>query len=146
MAYKGRYKVKNLDKYVGDPRLVTYRSSWERALMYFCDTSSKVTKWGSEVATCPYVCKTDGKIHTYYIDFVIKFKNVKQWYLIEVKPEKETRPPRQSKNKLRYLKEAFKWAKNSSKWDAAAIYAAKKNMKFEVWTEKDLKSLGLTIL
>lgn len=115
MAYKGRYKIQNLDKYVGNPTLVTYRSSWERALMHFCDTSSKVTKWGSECVTVPYVCKTDKNIHTYYIDFVIKFKNIKQWYLIEVKPEKETRPPRQSKNKFRFLKESCTWLKNSSK-------------------------------
>jgi len=146
MAYKGKYKVKNVEKYVGDPLLVTYRSSWERALMYFCDTSPKVTKWGSEVAQIPYICKTDGKMHTYYIDFVIKFKNVKTWYLIEVKPHKETKAPRNSKNKLKLLKETFKYAKNTSKWDAASIFAAKKNMKFEIWTEKELKALGLTIL
>lgn len=149
MAYKGRYKIKNIEKYVGDPSLITYRSSWERALMHFCDTSPKVTKWGSEVCAIPYVCQTDGKIHTYYIDFVIKFKNIKQWLLIEVKPAKETKPPRENKkanNKFRFFKESFKWKKNSSKWDAAVIYAGKKNMKFEVWTENHLRGMGLIIM
>lgn len=146
MAYKGHYSVKNPEKYIGDPKKITYRSSWERALMHFCDTSNKVTRWGSEVATVTYLCKTDNRFHTYYIDFVIKFKDIKQWYLIEVKPDKETKPPRMSKNKGRFMKESFKWAKNKSKWDAASIHAAKKNMKFEVWTEHDLKALGLLIL
>jgi len=146
MAYKGKYKIKNPEKYIGDVNNCIYRSSWERALMHWCDISSKVTKWGVEQVKIPYVCETDKKIHTYHIDFVIKFKNIKTWYLIEVKPDKETRPPGKIKNKFRFFKESFKWAKNSSKWAAATIYAARKNMKFEVWTENNLRELGLKIL
>lgn len=145
MAYKGHYKVKNREKYIGDPSKIMYRSSWERALMHFCDTSSKVTRWGSECITITYVCKTDNRHHRYYVDFVIKFKNIKQWYLIEIKPEKETKTPRNSKNRRKFLKESFKWAKNTSKWDAAVIYAGNRGMKFEVWTEHDLRKLGLPI-
>jgi len=28
-TYQGYYRVKNRDKYIGDPNLIIYRSSWE---------------------------------------------------------------------------------------------------------------------
>lgn len=146
MAYKGRYRIKNTEKYIGNIHNCIYRSSWERALMYWCDTSPKVTKWGVEYVKIPYVCETDGKLHTYHIDFVIKFNSIKQWFLVEVKPDKETRAPKPSKNRFKQIKEEFKWAKNNSKWNAATIYAGKKNMKFEIWTEHDLRKMGLVIM
>lgn len=150
MAYKGKYKIKNPDKYLGKIDKCIYRSSWERSLMYFCDISPKVLKWGAEVVKIPYVCETDLELHTYIIDFVIQFRT-KKWYLIEVKPDKQTRSPKKktpknNRQKYRAIKEEFTWAKNRSKWRAAKAFADKKGMTFSVWTEKDLRSLGLTIL
>jgi hypothetical protein len=38
------------------------------------------------------------------------------------------------------------YAKNISKWEAATAYANRNGMKFEVWTEKTLKGLGIKLL
>ncbi len=152
MAYKGKYKVKNKEKYLGDIGNVIYRSSWERALMYFCDTSPKVKKWGSEILKIPYISEIDFKHHNYIVDFLIQFSN-DQWYLIEVKPKKEVKPPKaipekteNRKKHYRKIREHLTWSKNKSKWAAAKEYAARKGAKFAVWTEDDLRALGLKIL
>ena len=148
MAYKGRYKIKNRDKYLTNADYCIYRSSWESALMRWCDISTNVLKWGSEIVKIPYILKHGDsdlpKVHTYIIDFVIKFNNG-QWYLIEVKPEKETKPPRNSKNKYKFIKESLTWEKNKAKWKFANEYAKSKNMRFAIWTEKDLRLAGIPI-
>ncbi len=54
MAYKGKYKVKNKEKYLGDPLDVIYRSLWERKVMVYLDESSRIIQWGSEEIIVPY--------------------------------------------------------------------------------------------
>lgn len=140
-VYSGKYKVKNLEKYKGDPTKVVYRSSWERKFMHYCDMSSKVLEWSSEEVVVPYVCPTDSKQHRYFVDFAIKTKDAEgniQKLLIEIKPKKETVPPRKSANKQRYVIECMTYAKNQAKWKAATAYAEKRGMKFVVLTEYDL--------
>jgi hypothetical protein len=146
MAYRGKYTPKNKSKYVGDWSKITYRSLWERNLMRWCDDNPDVKQWGSEEVVIPYVCATDGKKHRYYIDFAIIFKNGNK-YLVEVKPDKETKPPKPPKRKTkRFLSEQLTFAKNQSKWKAANEFALDNGWKFVVWTENHLKSLGLKIL
>ena len=48
MAYKGRYTIKNNDKYLGDPSKVIYRSLWERNAFRWCEGTPRVKKWNSE--------------------------------------------------------------------------------------------------
>jgi hypothetical protein len=146
MAYRGKYTPKNKSKYVGDYTKITYRSLWERNLMRWCDENPDVKQWGSEEVVIPYVCATDGKKHRYFIDFAIIFKNGNK-YLVEVKPDKETKPPKPPKRKSkRYISEQLTYAKNQSKWKAANDFALDNGWKFVVWTENHLKSLGLKIL
>ena len=68
MTYKGRYTVKNPQKYEGDPTKVVFRSMWERQVFKFMDTNPDVIKWQSEETVIPYRCKTDNKIHRYFMD------------------------------------------------------------------------------
>ena len=87
MSYKGRYKVKNLDKYKGDPTSVTYRSLWERKFMLYCDDNPSVLKWSSEEIVIPYRSPIDKKVHRYFPDFWIQIRNsqgIKEGILIEV--------------------------------------------------------------
>lgn len=145
MTYKGKFKPKNTHKYIGDAQNIVYRSLWERNVMRFFDENPNVTEWGSEVVIIPYRCKTDGKLHRYYMDFI--FKTERGSYLIEVKPKKETQPPKEPKRKTRrFLKEVMTYAKNISKWEAAEQYANAKGMKFEIWHEDKLKALGIKLL
>lgn len=40
--YQGKYKVKNYQKYKGDPTNVIYRSSWELKFLKYCDDNDNV--------------------------------------------------------------------------------------------------------
>lgn len=145
MAYSGRYKVKNPKKYKGNFQNVKYRSLWERQAFKFLDDNPSVIRWNSEEVVVQYVCKTDGKQHRYFVD--LYFETVEGEFLIEIKPDKETKEPKRSSRKTkRYLKEVMTYVKNQSKWEAAERYARNRGMKFQVWTEHSLRNLGIKIL
>lgn len=146
MAYRGKYRVKNPEKYDGDHRNVTYRSLWERNVFRWLDENSNVRKWNSEETIIPYRCKTDNKIHRYFVDLKVTFKNG-QTYLIEIKPEKETKEPKPRSRKTKaYITEVMTYVKNMSKWEAAEEYAKDRGCIFEIWTERTLKSLGIKLI
>jgi len=146
MAYSGRYIVKNPKKYEGDFNKVKYRSLWERQAFKWLDNNLGVVGWSSEEVVVPYRCKTDGKVHRYFVDLFIRTKNGKV-FLIEIKPKKQTLPPKKPSRKTkRYLSEVMTYAKNQSKWEAATAYANKYGMTFEVWNEDTLRSFGIKIL
>lgn len=145
MSYKGRYKVKNPSKYKGNPTQVIFRSLWERQVFRWCDENSSVLQWSSEEIIIPYRCKTDKRLHRYYPDVYIKTKDKE--YLIEIKPKKETVPPRdRSKKTKKYLNEVMTYIKNTSKWDAAKEYCADRGFIFDIWTEDTLKKMGIKLL
>lgn len=141
--HKGKYTPKNPRKYLGDISKITYRSSWEKFVMKWCDANPDVLYWGSEVTQIKYICGTDSEVHTYNVDFTIKFASGKV-FLVEVKPEKQTKPPVKSQGKSRktVLTENLAFIKNQSKWKYAVKYAKDHGMEFVVWTENQLKKLG----
>ena len=148
--YQGKFKIKNPNKYLGDYTNIYYRSSWELSVMLWCDNTPQINQWSSEEVVIPYLCPTDNSWHRYFVDFYIKFSN-NESYFIELKPEKYTFPPEKPKNKngmsnKKYINEVFNYAKNQAKWVAAEQYAIKNNSKFQVWTEKTLKGLGIKLL
>lgn len=146
MAYRGRYKVKDKSKYVGDPEKVVYRSMWERQVFKWIEKNPDIVEWNSEDVVIPYTCATDKKRHRYFIDLYFKHKNGKK-YLVEIKPDKETRPPNPGRKKTkRYISEQLTYAKNQSKWHAATEFAKDNGVEFQVWTEKTIKALGIKIL
>src|SRR5690606_11852140 len=89
---QGRYRVIHPDKYLGNPKNVVYRSSWEKAVCVWCDMSPQVVKWGSEEVVIPYYYHIDRKFHSYFVDFVIKIKvrDGIETLLVDVKPDKQT--------------------------------------------------------
>ena len=146
MAYKGKYKVKNPSKYEGDCTKVIFRSLWERQFFRWCEDNDNDVKWSSESVVIPYLCKTDNRMRRYFMDVKVKFKNGKT-FLIEIKPESQTQPPKQPKRKSkRYLNEVTTYVKNISKWEQAAKYAEIRGWEFKIYTEKTLKSLGIRLL
>lgn len=138
----GKYQVKNPRKYKGDLNDVIFRSSLELKFMIKLDKNPNVIEWGSETVVVPYYFEIDQKYHRYFLDFYVKMidkdgKTTK--YLVEIKPEKFTKPPVQPKNKSKkYLNEAVQYIQNESKWKAAKKYCEERNMKFIIITEKDL--------
>lgn len=143
MAYQGVYKVKNTKKYNGDFTNVIYRSMWERNCFRWCDENPSVKSWSSEETVIPYFYDVDKKYHRYYVDLKITFTNGKT-YLIEIKPAKETAPPKfNGKKTKRYINEGLTYVKNMNKWKAANEYAKDRGWEFHVWTENTLSEMGL---
>lgn len=146
----GYYKVTNLEKYIGDPRLVIYRSSWERKFCVFCDTSNRILKWSSEPFPIKYYSPIDKKIHEYNIDFYVRLKQdngIVEDFLVEIKPKKKLSPPeppsKQTLKKLNQYNEAAKeYIINCAKFAAARAYAAKVGYKFVVVSEDFLFKNG----
>ena len=68
-SYKGKYKVINYKKYIGDPTTVIYRSLWERKVMVYFDQRKDIKRWSSEEIVIPYRNPFDGKVHRYFPDF-----------------------------------------------------------------------------
>lgn len=142
--HHGKYKLKHPDKYEGDPTNIVYRSSWELRFLIWCDTNPSIVKFSSEEVVIPYICPTDNKWHRYFVDFKIRVRtrtNTIQTYLIEIKPDVQTRPPKPRRKTPRYIQEVFTWGKNEAKWRAAREYAADRGWEFKILTEHDL---GLT--
>lgn len=146
MSYKGRYTIKNKSKYLGDPDAVVYRSLWERQVFRWCEDNPRVKRWNSEEIVVPYKCQIDNRIHRYYVDLLVEL-DTKEIILVEIKPKKQTQPPKQPKRKTkRYVNEVMTYIKNNDKWNAAQKYADHKGWKFQVWTEDTLKNLGIKLL
>ena len=140
--YKGYVKPERPEKYKGNPRNIIYRSMWERHCMVYFDRNDNVLEWASEEIIIPYVSPFDGRVHRYYPDFFLKIKKgqMTEMWIIEVKPSKYLKPPKEGKRKTKsYLYEIREWGRNSAKWEAAKDYCEKRGWVFDVWTEKTLK-------
>jgi hypothetical protein len=144
MAYSGKFKPKNLSKYKGDWKKIKFRSLWERATFRWCDANPNVIAWNSEGVIIPYFCPTDNKMHKYYMDLMIEFKNGDK-YLIEVKPSSQTKPPSGTRKTKRFITESMAYVKNTAKWHAAKTFAEHYGFTFEIWTEFTLNNMGIPI-
>ena len=141
-TYKGKFRVDNPGKYKGDINNIVYRSLWELRFMKWCDKNPSVEEWGSETVIVPYISPLDRKVHRYFVDFYVKVRSKTgdlQKYLIEIKPERFTKPPAIPKKKTKkFIDEVFQYGVNDSKWKAAFEFCKDRNMTFMILTEKDL--------
>lgn len=136
------YRPSHPEKYIGDLNEIVYRSSWERHFFQYCDSSPAVLKWSSEPFAISYWDKSTMKTRRYFPDAYVEMKdidnNVKK-YLIEIKPYKQTIPPKEGRKKTKtYLAECNTHLKNESKWEFAREFCRKNDMEFMILTEKDL--------
>ena len=139
-SYKGLYRPSNPKKYVGDPSKIVYRSLLERKFMLHCDRNPDIINWASEELSIRYYNPIDKRFHSYYPDFIVKTSKGKK-FLIEIKPSRQTKPPKTPKKKTRaFMRESFEYIKNRAKWSAALEYAEDNNAEFKIITEKDLGS------
>lgn len=137
-----KWKPKFPSKYTGDANNIIARSSWEIKFFNWCDTNSSVIQWSSEETVIPYICPTDNRPHRYFVDAKIKVRDrsgAVKTYLVEIKPDKQTRPPEVPKRKTRqYINEVMTWGKNDAKWRAAREYCKDRGIEFKILTEYDL--------
>jgi len=111
--------------------------------MVYCDTSSEILEWSSEEKSIPYRSPSDGKIHRYYPDFLIKRKELDgaiKKYMIEIKPKKQViGPPQNPKRKTKSWAYRVKtWAVNQAKFSAAKEWCEDRGYEFRIFSEKEL--------
>jgi hypothetical protein len=147
---KGWYKIKNISKFIipidehmcsYKDGFIQYKSSLEKNAIIYFDKNPNIIKFSLEPFPIKYIKPTDNKIHRYYIDFYVEFKNKK--FLIEVKPYKQLFEPikplkNTKKAQVNYKKSLMTWAINLAKWKAAKEFCLKNNMEFIFLTEKHL--------
>jgi len=139
---KGIYVPENPEKYKGSKSPV-YRSSYELKFMRFLDKTEAVLEWSSEALAIGYIHPLTGRPARYYPDFLIKYRTKNNDYqidLIEVKPKRETLPPKKHGNKKpkTILYEKKTWAINQAKWKAAQSFCDKRDINFRLITENEL--------
>jgi hypothetical protein len=142
MAYKNKFFPQNLSKYEGDPTKINCRSLWERKFCKFLDTSKNIIRWSFEPFKIPYISPVDNQLHHYIPDFIIEKKNKDgtiETMLVEIKPEKQTKPPEKGKkSKKNFLNESLTYEINAQKWRSAQDFCKKHNIKFKILTEKEI--------
>ena len=142
MTYKGRFSPRNPQKYLGDPKNIVYRSSWELKIMSSFDKRPDVLSWSSEEMCVPYISPVDGKRHRYFPDFIVKIQTTDgsvKTFMVEVKPEKQSRPPERKKRVTKqYIQEVVTWGVNQAKWKAAEDFCKHKGWEFQIITESEL--------
>jgi len=143
MAYSGKYRPKNTQKYKGDFRNVIYRSLWEKKFMVWCDNNENVLEWGSEEIVIPYRSPVDNRIHRYFPDFYVRARiktGGTKKFIIEIKPLKQTTPPKtQQRHTKKYITETKTYAINEAKWNAALEFCKDRQWEFKILTEQELK-------
>lgn len=150
MAWKGKFRPKNPEKYRGDSSGIVFRSSLELKVMKKLDDSANVLWWSSEELHVNYVDPTKrgpngrlGRPRRYFPDMVYCRKNAdgtQTTVMVEIKMEKESKPPTHGPRKRRstIISEELTWATNSAKWEAARAFCAKQGWVFEVMTEREI--------
>ena len=141
-SIKSRYKPVNPKKYQGNPNNIICRSSWERKFCQWADKKESVISWASEEINIPYISPKDNRVHKYYPDFLIKVKensNRIKTYVVEVKPKKQTLPPKKRKRITKsYIYECQTYAVNQAKWRAASEFCKDNRIEFKIITEDEL--------
>lgn len=145
-SYKGAFLPEHKEKYRGDYKKITYRSSWELFVMKMLDNNDQVKQWNSEEIVIPYFSEADGKKRRYFMDFAIWWVDgtISLW---EVKPNAECHPPiipttNSAAAKKRYANAIYTWGVNTSKWKQTVKVCQQKGWKFNIITEESLKRMG----
>ena len=143
MSYNGKYRPRYPRKYKGDPTNIVYRSLWERKFMNYCDLNESINEWQSEELSIPYVSPLDNRVHRYFPDFFIKYKDANgksRSVVVEVKPKKQIKEPKKNpKRKTQaWHYEVKTWVVNQAKWEAAKQFCADRKYEFKLMTEDDL--------
>jgi hypothetical protein len=145
-----KFTPRNPEKYLGDTSNIVIRSSWEAYAFSFCDNNPNILSWCSEEIVIPYMKPffSHGQLAmkpaNYYPDIYVEYINEKGEFLrelIEVKPEKQSRPSKARTQSTKFF-ENYTYIVNQAKWSAAMEWCKVRNIKFSVVTEKSLFGSG----
>lgn len=137
-----QYIPKNAEKYVGQYPIIC-RSSWEYRYCEWLDVNPAVLEWSSEGHCIRYVDPfQQNRTRRYFPDYYVCLwtGKGKKRYIVEVKPEKDLKPPpaksKKSQKTIRAMTHTY--LINQAKFKAAEAYAEKLGYEFRVITEKTL--------
>ena len=104
----------------------------------FLDNNPNIFRWSSEEIYIPYIKPTDKKLHRYFPDYWVEYKNrhgeiVQE--ILEVKPNDQVHI-HLKKRPTQYDK--ITYAINVAKWKAATEFCNSKGIKFRILTEKQM--------
>lgn len=141
---QGRFVPRNPSKYVGDVNNIRYKSSWENDFCRFLDNNPNIIRWGYEPFPIKYLKPTTNRIHRYYVDFYVEYRNkagklIQE--LIEVKPANQTRISKSKRTKTRF-NENLTYAINEAKWNSAKQFCLARGWNFRLVTENQLYPTG----
>ena len=131
---QGVYVPTNPGKYKG-AKNPTYRSSWEKRFMVFCDLNENILEWASESHRIPYVNPITGVKTNYVPDFLIVYKdkyNQIKTEMIEIKPQSQI--PGHAKSNYDKAMAII----NESKWKSAKTFCDQLNIGFRIITENQI--------
>ncbi len=109
--------------------------------MKWFDDNPNIIWWSSEELAIPYYSPVDQRMHRYFPDFIIKVKrkdDTIMTYVVEVKPEAQTKKPTQKRKTKQFIKESITYVVNQMKWKAADEFCHAHGWQFKIVTEKDL--------
>ena len=140
---QGKFRPQKPEKYKGDPTNIVYRSSYELKFMQYCDLTESVNEWRSEEFFIPYISPLDNRVHRYFPDFFVKYRDktgTTRTLVVEIKPQKDLNMPEQNpKRKTKSWAYKVKtWAINQAKWKAAKEFCTDRKWEFRILTEKEL--------
>ena len=133
---------------MGDTRDIVYRSGLEFQYMMRLDSDPNIVTWESETFAIPYHDPVSNRIRRYFPDFRVTRRNREgneRTYVIEVKPDSQTKQPKRTNKKSRksdrrFLSESLMYSKNKAKWNAAEKYCELNGFYFIIITEKQLRA------
>jgi hypothetical protein len=109
--------------------------------MKHLDENPSVIWWASEELPIPYMNPIDNKMHRYFPDFIVKVRKkdgLVMTYILEVKPDIQTKRPVQKRKTKKFIQEMATYAINQEKWKAADIFCQEHGWQFKLITEKEL--------
>ena len=110
--------------------------------MNYCDLNENILKWSSEEIWIPYLSPIDNRVHKYFPDFYIKYKDstgVVKESLVEIKPKRQVEGPKPNKRiTQKQLYEIKEYSKNQAKWKAAREFCEDRRWQFQILTEDNL--------
>ncbi len=145
---QGFYNLKHPKKYIGNPKNVVFRSSFEMQFMRMIDESENIIKWASEEMPIPYFDPISNRMRRYFVDFMIEQKNKDESIskiMVEIKPMNQIIQPKKTPRKKMetYMNEMMEYTRNRAKWEAAKKWCEKHNFKFMIVTKNEQNRFAL---